>query len=60
MEFRDKTKEILQGEMIVVPKGIEHRPSAERETWILLFEPVSTKHTGEVISEITKNEYPKI
>ena len=60
MEFRDKTREILKGEMIIVPKGVEHRPSADEETWILLFEPVSTKHTGEVISEITKNEYPKI
>ena len=60
MEFRDRTIEIMPGEMIIVPRDTEHRPSAEEETWILLFEPVSTKHTGEIISEITKNEYPKI
>ena len=60
MKFRDKTKEILQGEMIIVPKVVEHRPSAEEETWILLFEPVNTKHTGETISDITKVSYPKI
>ena len=60
MEFRDKTKEILQGEMIVVPKGVEHRPSADDETWILLFEPINTKHTGDTISKITKDIYPKI
>lgn len=60
MEFRDKTVEVLPGEMIIVPKGVEHRPGAEEETWILLFEPICTKHTGEVIAEITKNEYPKI
>ena len=42
------------------PKGVEHRPSAEEETWILLFEPVNTKHTGETISDITKESYPKI
>ena len=60
MEFRNKTKEILQGEMIVVPKGVEHRPSAEDETWILLFEPINTKHTGDTISKITKDVYPKI
>ena len=60
MEFRDKTKEILQGEMIIVPKGVEHRPSSEEETWILLFEPVNTKHTGETNSDITKESYPKI
>ena len=60
MEFRDKTKEILQGEMIIVHKGVEHRPSADEETWILLFEPVNTKHTGDTISKITKDIYPKI
>jgi mannose-6-phosphate isomerase-like protein (cupin superfamily) len=60
MEFIDKAVEILPGEMIMVPKGVEHRPSADEETWILLFEPISTKHTGEEISEITKDEYPKI
>ena len=60
MAFRDKSVEVFPGEMIVVPKGVEHRPSADEETWILLFEPISTKHTGEVIAEITKNKYPKI
>ena len=60
MEYRDKTVEVLPGEMIVVPKGVEHRPSAKTETWILLFEPKSTKHTGNVITELTKNNYPKI
>ena len=60
IQFRDQTKEVLQGEMIVVPKGVEHRPCAEEETWILLFEPIETKHTGETVSEITKSFYPKI
>ena len=60
MEYRDKTVEVLPGEMIVVPKGVEHRPSAKIETWILLFEPISTKHTGNLITEITKDNYPKI
>lgn len=60
MEFRDCTEEVQPGEMIVVPKGVEHRPCAEEETWILLFEPLSTKHTGEVIDEITKLTYPRI
>ena len=60
MEFRDKIVEVYPGEMIIVPKGIEHRPSSREETWILLFEPISTKHTGDVIDKITKSEYPKI
>jgi hypothetical protein len=46
--------------MIVVPKGEEHRPCAEEETWILLFEPLNTKHTGEVVDKITQNYYPRI
>ena len=60
IEFRDKTVEIYPGEIIVVPKGIEHRPVAEEETWILLFEPINTKHTGDVIADMTKYKYPKI
>ena len=60
IEFRDKTVEICPGEIIVVPKGIEHRPVAEEETWILLFEPINTKHTGDVIADMTKYKYPKI
>ena len=53
MEFRDKTVVLNEGEMIIVPKGVEHRPIAEEEVWILLFEPKNTKHTGEVESELT-------
>ena len=60
MEYRDKTVEVLPGEIIVVPKGVEHRPSSKIETWILLFEPINTKHTGDTISDITKEIYPKI
>ena len=50
MLFRDKTVEVLPGEMIIVPKGVEHCPKADEETWLLLFEPLSTKHTGNVKS----------
>ena len=60
MEFRDKIVEVNEGEMIVVPKGVEHRPVAEEETWLLLFEPLSTKHTGEIDSELTVKKYPRI
>lgn len=60
MEFRDRTVEVNAGEMIVVPKGVEHRPCAEEETWILLFEPLNTKHTGEVVDQMTKKHYPRI
>ena len=39
MEFRDRKVEVNEGEMIVVPKGVEHRPVAEEEVWMMLFEP---------------------
>jgi len=60
MEFRDKVVEVNEGEMIIVPRGVEHRPVAEEETWLLLFEPLSTKHTGDVNSKRTVKEYPRI
>jgi len=60
MEFRNRKVKVNEGEMIVVPKGEEHRPCAEEETWILLFEPLNTKHTGEVVDKITQNYYPRI
>ncbi len=60
MMFRDKTVVVNAGEMIVVPKGIEHKPVAEDEVWMMLFEPDNIKHTGNVISELTINSYDKI
>jgi len=46
MEFRDRTVDVEEGEMIVVPHGVEHRPVADREAHVLLFEPASTVNTG--------------
>ena len=48
IEFRDKTVELNEGEFIVVPRGVEHRPVAEREVEVLLFEPANLKNTGNV------------
>jgi mannose-6-phosphate isomerase-like protein (cupin superfamily) len=47
MEFRDGMVPVREGELIVVPRGTEHRPVAEREVHVLLFEPVSTVNTGD-------------
>ena len=47
MEFRDGSVPVRAGELIVVPRGTEHRPVAEREVHVLLFEPVSTVNTGD-------------
>jgi mannose-6-phosphate isomerase-like protein (cupin superfamily) len=46
MEFRDRTVELKTGDMIVVPRGVEHRPVAEQEVEVMLFEPASTVNTG--------------
>ena len=65
MEFRDRqghTKEewIEEGEFIVVPRGVEHKPVAEEECWILLFEPASTLNTGNVEDERTMHELERV
>jgi mannose-6-phosphate isomerase-like protein (cupin superfamily) len=60
MEFRDKTVEIGEGEFIIVPRGVEHKPVAEEEVELLLFEPASTLNTGNVENEKTKKELKHI
>jgi len=53
MELRDRTIELGPGEMLVVPRGVEHRPVADEEVSVLLFEPAGTLNTGNVRSERT-------
>lgn len=54
MDFRDKTTVSKTGEILIIPKGVEHRPRTENEeVWIMLFEPKATKHTGEIKYEKT-------
>ena len=53
MEFRDRNAWIEEGEFIIVPHGVEHRPVAEEEAHVLLFEPASTLNTGNVNDEFT-------
>ena len=60
MEFRDKIVEVMPGEFIIVPKGVEHKPVAEDEVHILLFEPASTLNTGNVENERTRKVLEKI
>lgn len=54
IEFRNKTVTLNEGEMLVIPKGVEHKPIAVEEVHLLLFEPASTKHTGKVDHELTQ------
>ena len=60
MELRDKNIELAEGEFLIVPKGIEHRPIAKEEVWVMLFEPASTLNTGNVQNERTKTELERI
>lgn len=56
MEYRDRTEILNEGELIVVPKGVEHRPVADEEAHILLFEPASTINTGSTKSDLTRSQ----
>ena len=64
MEYRDAASEkstwINEGELIIVPRGMEHRPVADEECHVLLFEPVSTLNTGNVEHELTRTELSRI
>ena len=56
MELKDGSEKVKKGEMIVVPKGVEHRPNAEGECKILLIEPAGTRNTGEIENEMTRDK----
>src|SRR5271170_3605823 len=60
MEFRDRHVWVEEGEFIVVPRGVEHRPVADEEAHVLLFEPASTLNTGNVRNERTLEQLEKI
>jgi mannose-6-phosphate isomerase-like protein (cupin superfamily)/GrpB-like predicted nucleotidyltransferase (UPF0157 family) len=60
MEYRDRNVWLEEGEFLIVPKGVEHRPVAEEEVHVLLFEPAGTLNTGDVRDERTVQEPERI
>ena len=60
MEFRDKAVEVNEGEFIIVPRTIEHKPVADEEVHLLLFEPSTTMNTGNVKNEKTRKNPERI
>lgn len=56
VQFRDHDVELVEGEFVVVPKGVEHRPVAEQEADVLLIEPTTTVNTGNVREARTQTE----
>lgn len=53
MDYRDRSDWIEEGEFVIVPRGIEHRPFAESEVSVMLFEPASTINTGDTGGSLT-------
>jgi mannose-6-phosphate isomerase-like protein (cupin superfamily) len=60
MDFRDREVWLEPGEVIVVPRGVEHRPHADDEVEVLLFEPASTLNTGKVRNERTVEQLQRV
>ncbi len=60
MELRDRDIELEAGDFLIVPRGVEHRPVADQEVEVILFEPAGTLNTGNVRSERTVTEPARI
>lgn len=60
IEFRDKKIELKPNECLIVPKSIEHRPVADTEVSLILFEPAGTLNTGDTRNEFTKEKLKNI
>ena len=60
IELRDGAVNLGPGEMVIIPKGTEHRPIARKEVHLMLVEPKVTKHTGDVESERTVHQYARV
>jgi mannose-6-phosphate isomerase-like protein (cupin superfamily) len=60
IELRDGSVTVGPGELVVVPKGVEHRPVAPEEVHLMLIEPKGLRHTVDVVSDRTVEEYERI
>lgn len=60
IKFRDKDVVLDKGELIVIPKGVDHLPVAAEEVHVMLIEPIGTINTGNVITEKTKEMLDRI
>lgn len=60
MQLRDGPINIKPGEFIIIPKGVEHKPVANDEVHLVLFEPASTLNTGNVRNDFTKEKLERI
>jgi len=55
IQLEDGEVRLEPGQFVVVPRGVRHNPVADEECWVMLVETVTTKHTGEVVTERTRS-----
>jgi mannose-6-phosphate isomerase-like protein (cupin superfamily) len=60
IDLRDRSLELEAGELVVIPAGMEHRPVALEEAWVVLFEPADTLNTGDVRNGRTVDQLDRI
>jgi len=60
LEFRDRMVDLSEREFFIVPKGVEHRPVADEEVAVMLFEPATTLNTGDQRGNLTRQDLEKI
>ena len=60
IELRDGRITLGPGELVVIPKGVEHRPVARDEVHMMLIEPKNIRHTGDVITDRTVHDYERV
>lgn len=56
IHLENESVELNEGELSIVPRGIQHKPEAKEECWILLFEPKQITHTGDAENDLTRNK----
>jgi mannose-6-phosphate isomerase-like protein (cupin superfamily) len=60
MDYRDRHVRLEEGEFLIVPRGVEHRPVGLEEAHVLLFEPTTTLNTGNIVNERTIRELERL
>jgi mannose-6-phosphate isomerase-like protein (cupin superfamily) len=60
IELKEKTIRINEGDFVIIPKGIEHKPIAQKEVLVMMFEPNTTLNTGNVLNELTQKQLEKL
>jgi mannose-6-phosphate isomerase-like protein (cupin superfamily) len=60
IRLRDGDVRLGEGEFVIIPRGVEHKPVAEEEAHVLLFEPKTVLNTGDVTNELTRPELERV